>query len=238
VEPYYRAGSKGTGKWTVQLAADSGVAAPSISAALEARFVSAKLELRQLCQAEYGAVAPDASKCAAKSAAAFTSGGGGGSGVPAAAAAVFTEEVASALYAAKVIAYAQGFSLLSAAGEEHGWGLRLGELARIWRGGCIIRARLLDTIIAAYARDPDLGSLLLDPAVSAAVKANVGSLRSVVLRAVESGVPVPALTSALQYFDAMRRGRGPANIIQAQRDAFGAHTFKRTDAEGSFHAEW
>lgn len=125
-----------------------------------------------------------------------------------------------------------------AASEEHDWGLRLGELARIWRGGCIIRARLLDAIIDAYAANPDLEDLMLAPSVSGPLKEHIAALRAVVVRAMTTGVPVPALASALQYFDAMRRARGPANIIQAQRDAFGAHTFKRTDMEGSFHAEW
>ena len=225
-----QAGSKGTGKWTVQLAADSGVAAPSVSAALEARFVSARLDQRRECAATFGDVAPDPSAAAMDES----------SGAPSTAAdrEAFANTVSEALYAAKVIAYAQGFSLLSTASDEHGWGLQMGELARIWRGGCMIRAKLLDLIIAAYAKKPDLSNLMLDPAVAAAIKRNVGSLRVVVLRAVGCGVPVPALTSALQYFDAMRRARGPANIIQAQRDAFGAHTFKRTDVEGSFHAEW
>jgi 6-phosphogluconate dehydrogenase len=145
-----QAGSKGTGKWTVQLAADSGVAAPSVSAALEARFVSAKLELRQACAVEYGGVTPDA-----------TSGVGGCYGFPAEQEA-FAVQVSEALYAAKVIAYAQGFALLESASEEHSWGLKLGELARIWRGGCIIRARLLDTIIAAYAANPEVGLCTLN----------------------------------------------------------------------------
>ena len=223
-----QAGSKGTGKWTVQLAADSGVAAPSVSAALEARFVSAALHIRGECAQMFGDVAPNPSAAAESVGAPST----------ATKRASFAKTVSEALYVAKIIAYAQGFSLLQTASEEHGWNLRMGELARIWRGGCIIRAKLLDLIIAAYARKPDLPNLVLDPAVAETIKSNVESLRAVVLRAVGAGIPVPALTSALQYFDAMRRARGPANIIQAQRDAFGAHTFKRTDVEGSFHAEW
>ena len=209
----------------MQLAADAGIAAPSIAAALEARFLSAKLELRGECAEVFGGVQPDAS-------------GVVGNGMRSREKTAFAKSVAKGLFCAKILAYAQGFSLLGAASEEKGWGLKMAELAQIWRGGCIIRAALLDNIIGAFSRNPDLPSLMVDPEIAAAVKENVGDLRTVVSKAIAAGVPVPAMTSALQYFDGMRRARGPANIIQAQRDCFGAHTFKRLDMDGSFHAEW
>ena len=213
-----QAGSKGTGKWTVQLAADSGIAVPSCSAALEARFISAQGPLR--AEVEQSFKAPPSKK------------------PPAAESAALVKQMANGLLAAKILAYAQGFSLLQTASEERGWKLQMGELARIWRGGCIIRARFLDTCIAAYKANPNLKSLMLDPAVQKMLNENIGDLRAVVTTCIARGVPTPALTGALNYFDGMRRSRGPANIIQAQRDFFGAHTFKRTDQAGVFHADW
>ena len=213
-----QAGSKGTGKWTVQLAADSGIAVPSCSAALEARFISAQKPLREKCEQMFPTAAPaklGKAECDA-----------------------LMTQMQNGLLCAKILAYAQGFLLLDAMSEERSWDMNLGELARIWRGGCIIRARFLDTIIAAYKNDPKLASLMLDPPTKAVLEQHVGDLRAVVTTCIARGIPTPALTGALNYFDGMRRGRGSANIIQAQRDYFGAHTFKRMDKPGTFHADW
>jgi len=143
-----------------------------------------------------------------------------------------------ALYVAKVCSYAQGLALLRAASDEYGYDLHYGEIARIWRGGCIIRARLLEDIRAAYARDPGLTNLLLDPTFRAAVESRQGALRQVVQTAVGLGIPALALSASLAYFDAYRTARLPANLTQAQRDYFGAHTYRRVDREGVFHTEW
>jgi 6-phosphogluconate dehydrogenase len=146
--------------------------------------------------------------------------------------------VRDALYAAKICSYAQGMALLRAASIEHGYDLNYGELARIWRGGCIIRARLLEDIRAAYARNPGLTNLLLDPFFKDAVESRQGAMRMVVQTAVGLGIPVLATSASLAYFDAYRTARLPANMTQAQRDYFGAHTYRRVDREGSFHTEW
>eukprot|EP01043_Picozoa_sp_COSAG02_P059121 COSAG02_NODE_7475_length_2995_cov_3.665401_1_plen_565_part_00 len=213
-----QAGSKGTGKWTVQLAADSGIAVPSCSAALEARFISAQKPLRTQCEKVFPTPAqPKLSQAECNE---------------------LMTKMQNGLLCAKILAYAQGFLLLGTMSEERGWDLQLGELARIWRGGCIIRARFLDTIIAAYKNNPSLASLMLDPPTQAMLEQHIGDLRAVVSTSIARGIPTPALTGALNYFDGMRRARGSANVIQAQRDYFGAHTFKRTDKPGTFHADW
>jgi len=212
-----KAGAKGTGKWTVQCAADVGAAVPSVAGALEARMLSALHPLRQTLERRYeGLPAPGAAPAPDN----------------------LLQLVEEALLAAKILAYAQGFHLLALASAEHTWELRLAELARIWRGGCIIRAALLKEIIAAYETAPSLENLLLHPPFQAHLTRTQGALRSLVALALEHGLPVPALSSALAYFDTLRRGRGPANLIQAMRDYFGAHTFARVDKEGTFHSEW
>jgi 6-phosphogluconate dehydrogenase len=147
-------------------------------------------------------------------------------------------DVRAALYAAKIISYAQGFALLKAASEEYGYQLGLGTIAKIWRGGCIIRAGFLDDIRRAFDRDPDLVNLMMAPEFGESVEERQGALRRVVGLAVENGIPAPAFSSAVAYFDAYRSGRLPANLTQAQRDYFGAHTYRRLDQEGSFHTEW
>ncbi len=150
----------------------------------------------------------------------------------------FIDDVRDALYASKVVAYAQGFDQMLAAAKEHGWTLHPGEIATIWRGGCIIRARFLDRIKDAYDQQPDLANLLLAPYFTDAVKNGQDGWRRVVGEAARLGIPIPAFSSALAYYDGYRRERLPANLIQAQRDLFGAHTYERTDKPGSFHSQW
>jgi 6-phosphogluconate dehydrogenase len=148
------------------------------------------------------------------------------------------EAVHDALYASKICSYAQGFSLMRSAAAEYSWDLKFGEVAMIWRGGCIIRARFLRRIKDAYDRDPALANLLLDPYFRDVVEQGQPRWRRLVAVAAERGIPIPAFSSALSYFDSYRTGRLPANLIQAQRDYFGAHTYERVDRPGSFHTEW
>ena len=150
----------------------------------------------------------------------------------------FLEKVKNALYAGMIATYAQGLALLKQASATYDYGLDLETVARIWRGGCIIRAALLEDIRAAYQARPDLTNLLLDPQLGQEFMARQGDLRDVVEAAVELGLPAPGLMMSLAYFDAYRSARLPANLIQAQRDYFGAHTYERLDAPGTFHTEW
>jgi 6-phosphogluconate dehydrogenase len=150
----------------------------------------------------------------------------------------FIESVRKALYMSKLISYAQGFAQLRAASEENHWDLHYGEIAKIFRAGCIIRARFLQKITDAYKHDGQLKNLLLDPYFSDIVQGYQGALREVVGEAVRVGVPVPGFSAAIAYYDSYRADVLPANLIQAQRDFFGAHTFERIDEKGSFHAEW
>ena len=211
-----RAGQKGTGKWTSQSALDLGVAAPTIAEAVYARCVSAIKSERV-----------EAAKLLAGPGTVFTGDRK-----------EFVEAIRDALYASKICSYAQGFSLLRAAAAEYKWDLRYGEIASIWRGGCIIRARFLGRIKEAYDRDPGLANLILDPYFRGVVAAAQPKWRRVVATATELGVPIPAFSSALSWFDSYRSARLPANMIQAQRDYFGAHTYERVDRPGSFHTEW
>jgi len=148
------------------------------------------------------------------------------------------EDVRDALYAAKICSYAQGMGLLRAASAEYDYDLDMGAIARIWRGGCIIRARFLNDIAAAFDHNPKLTNLMLDPFFRDEILARQGALRRVVTTAVSMGIPVHAFASSLAYFDAYRTKRLPANLTQGQRDYFGAHTYRRIDKEGSFHTEW
>ncbi|MGC9397535.1 MAG: NADP-dependent phosphogluconate dehydrogenase [Anaerolineae bacterium] len=207
---------KGTGKWTSQSAMDVGTPVPTISAAVEARVLSSYKEQRQA-----------ASKVLRGPDAPFTGDRE-----------VICEAARDALYAATLCAYAQGFALLCVASAEYGYHLNYGDIAKIWRGGCIIRAAALELIRAAFARDPEIPNLLVDAEIGQRVAARQRSLRSVVQLAVEHGVPAPALGSALAYFDGYRTARLPANLIQAQRDYFGAHTYQRVDKPGTFHTDW
>ncbi|MCS6862895.1 MAG: NADP-dependent phosphogluconate dehydrogenase [Abditibacteriales bacterium] len=211
-----KAEQKGTGKWTSQIALDLGVPIPTITAAVDARFMSAH-------KAERVAAARLLSSQHALRTARQPS---------------FINRVRAALYASKVCSYAQGFALLRAASREFGYNLNFSEIARIWKGGCIIRAVFLDRIKQAFARNPELPNLLVDDEFREAVAARQEAWRDVVSTAVELGYPVPAMSASLAYFDAYRRERLPANLIQAQRDLFGAHTYERVDREGVFHTEW
>jgi 6-phosphogluconate dehydrogenase len=142
------------------------------------------------------------------------------------------------LYASKICSYAQGFQLLKAANEEYKWQLHFGSIASLWRAGCIIRAQFLSKIKDAYDRNPGLANLLLDPYFTAAIARASGGWRKTVATAVEMGVPVPAFSSALAYYDSYRSAVLPANLLQAQRDFFGAHTYRRIDKDGIFHTQW
>jgi len=210
------AGQKGTGKWTSQSALDLGISTPTITEAVFARCISAiKAERVAAAKVLSG---PDAKYDGDK--------------------AEFVEAIREALYASKICSYAQGFALMREAAKEYGWDLKFGEIAKLWRGGCIIRARFLHRITEAYERNPQLANLMLDPFFKDVLEASQEKWRNVVATAAKLGLPAPAFSSALSYFDSYRRGRLPANLIQAQRDYFGAHTYERTDKKGVFHTEW
>lgn len=211
------ADQKGTGKWTSQSALDLGVPLSLITESVFARFLSAMKDERVAASRVLSgpAKAPPVSEPRA-----------------------FVEALRQALFASKVCSYAQGFAQLRAASEAFGWDLDYGRIATLWRGGCIIRARFLENIKEAYARDPALPNLLLDPFFRERVGAYQDAWREVVATAVRAGVPVPAMASALAYFDGYRAARLPANLLQAQRDYFGAHTYERVDRAGTFHREW
>ena len=212
-----KAAQKGTGKWTVQSALDLGTPITGITEAVFARTLSAFKEQRVhasqvLPGPTGGQVAGDRDQ--------------------------FIDDVRDALYASKVVAYAQGFEQMLAAAKEHGWTLHPGQIATIWRGGCIIRARFLNRIKDAYDQQPDLPNLLLAPYFTDAVKHGQDGWRRVVSEAARLGIPTPAFSSSLAYYDGYRRARLPANLIQAQRDLFGAHTYERVDKPGAFHTQW
>jgi 6-phosphogluconate dehydrogenase len=219
------AGQKGTGKWTINSALDLGVPAATMAEAVFARSMSALKDERT--DAAKVLHAPHAASNA------HTTGHGGH-------APDWITCVRDALYCSKICSYAQGFALMGAAGKAQRWNLRLGEIAMIFRGGCIIRARFLQKIFEAYQRRPDLPNLLLDEYFAGAVNAAQHNWRAVVARAAVQGVPVPAFSSALAYFDSYRSARLPANLLQAQRDYFGAHTYERVDRPRGqfFHLDW
>jgi len=148
------------------------------------------------------------------------------------------EDVRHALYASKICSYAQGMNLLALAGQQHAWDLQLGRIARIWKGGCIIRAKFLDRIKQAYDRDAALTSLLVDPEFVKEMNERQDGWRRVLGKAIWHGLPMPTMTASISYYDGYRRERLPAALTQAQRDFFGAHTYQRVDREGTFHTEW
>jgi len=211
-----KAGQKGTGKWTSQTAFDLGVAIPTINAAVEARILSAYKAERQA-----------ASKSLGSRQKRFEGRKG-----------ELINAVHDALYASKICSYAQGMAMMRVASEEYGWNLNLAEISRIWKGGCIIRARFLDLIKEAYRQRPNLPNLLLHPELSAWILKAQESWRQVIGTASQLGIPCLALSASLNYFDSYRRDRLPQNLTQAQRDFFGAHTYERVDREGVFHTEW
>ncbi|MCZ6644998.1 MAG: NADP-dependent phosphogluconate dehydrogenase [SAR324 cluster bacterium] len=211
------ASMKGTGKWTVQDAMDEGVAIPTITAAVDARLVSSMYDERQ------------------HAAGVLAGPGDGGSGMDKQ---QLIDSVRAALYCAKTCSYAQGMALLRRASMERDWNLPFGEIARIWKAGCIIRAVFLKTIQEAYKREPDLNNLLLDPFFREELGQRQQAWRDVVALGVKHGIPMPATSASLAYYDSYRSQRLPANLVQGQRDLFGAHTYERLDKEGSFHTQW
>ena len=209
------AGQKGTGRWTVQSALELGVPITGIAEATFARALSGQADQRAAARRVFGDHTQQVTADRA----------------------TFIEDVRRALYASKVVAYAQGFDHIAAGSAEYDWELDAGAIAGIWRGGCIIRARFLDRIREAYSTDPKLPSLLGAPYFAEAVQQGVASWRRVVQEAAGSGIPVPAFASSLAYFDGLRRDRLPAALIQGMRDHFGAHTYARVDG-GIFHTSW
>ena len=212
-----KAGQKGTGLWTLQSALSQSVVISTINAAVEARVISSRKDERVASSK----ILPQPK-------------------VP-----KFTDDrnalitaVRDALYASKIVSYAQGMELLGAASKQYNWNLNFGDIATIWRGGCIIRAKFLNCIVDAYKRDPALHNLLLDPYFTDIIKNTQDNWRVAVATAVEYGVAVPAFSASLAYFDSYRQVRLPANLLQAQRDFFGAHTYERIDKPGVFHTEW
>jgi 6-phosphogluconate dehydrogenase len=221
------AGAKGTGKWMSQLALDLGVPSTLVTTAVFARGLSAQKEAR--VRASKSLDGPSASSNPEMQALAKTLIGDRTE---------FVEAVRQALYASKIVSYAQGFVQLQAASEENDWGLDYGAAALLWRGGCIIRAQFLDRIKEAFDADPNLENLLLTEYFEKAVENAQEKWRKVVAVASIMGIPVPAFSAALCYYDGYRMDRLPANLLQAQRDYFGAHTYERVDKEGKFHSEW
>jgi 6-phosphogluconate dehydrogenase len=211
------AGQKGTGKWTSQSALDLGVPLSIITESVFARFISAMKDERVAASKLLSGPKPTPFDGDRKA---------------------FIEEVRRALYASKICSYAQGFAQMRAASEEYQWNLNYGRIAMIFRGGCIIRARFLQNIKEAYDLFPDLPNLLLDDYFHHVVDHYQSAWRNVISLAVQRGIPVPAFASALSYYDSYRTARLPANLLQAQRDYFGAHTFERVDKPGVFHYQW
>ncbi|WP_138843366.1 NADP-dependent phosphogluconate dehydrogenase [Rhodococcus pyridinivorans] len=207
---------KGTGRWTVKAALDLGVPVTGIAEAVFARALSGSRDQRAaargLAAGNLGAAPTDAAQ--------------------------FTEDIRAALYASKIVAYAQGFDQIAAGSAEYGWNVDRAALATIWRGGCIIRAQFLNRIKEAYDADPALPSLILAPYFRDAIEIGIDSWRRVVVTATQLGIPVPAFASSLSYYDGLRADRLPAALTQGQRDFFGAHTYERTDKPGKFHTLW
>jgi 6-phosphogluconate dehydrogenase len=210
------AGQKGTGRWTVQTSLELGVAIPTIVAAVNARIMSSIRDERISASKQ------------------LTGPSGKYNGDVKA----FVNKVRDALYCSKICSYAQGMALIGTASNTYNWNLKLGELARIWKGGCIIRARFLNKIKHAYDENATLPNLLLAPEFKQTILDRQTAWREVIMTAAQLGIPVPAFSASLDYFDSYRRDRLPQNLTQAQRDYFGAHTYKRTDKEGTFHTEW
>lgn len=207
---------KATGRWTSQTASELGVPIPTIGAGVEGRIMSSFKKERIAAGSLLRG--PDPGFRGDRD--------------------TFLDDLGEAVFAARICSYAQGFAMLSAARNGYGYGLRLHEIARIWRGGCIIRARLLKEVQAGYEQDPALSNLMLAPFFREALSLRQAQLRTVLREALDMGIPMPAMCSALAYYDTYRTPRLPANLTQAQRDYFGAHTYRRVDREGVFHTEW
>lgn len=211
-----KTGMKGTGRWTVQEAAEQSVAAPTITASLDSRYISGRKEERILASSILK----------------------GPSEVPNVSKPQILDDLGAALYCAKVCSYAQGLGLIKAASDANNWDVDLSQCAKMWKGGCIIRAKLLDKIQAAFATNASLANLMVDPGFAEELNSRQLSWRRIVTLCVASGMPCPALSASLSYFDSYRRESLPANLTQAQRDFFGGHTYERTDREGPFHCAW
>ncbi|MCQ9342895.1 NADP-dependent phosphogluconate dehydrogenase [Corynebacterium kozikiae] len=214
------AGQKGTGRWTVKAALDLGIPVTGIGEAVFARALSSATAQREAAQGELPAGELHTLEAL---------------GVDRE---TFIEDVRRALYASKLVAYAQGFDEIKAGSTEHNWNVDPRDLATIWRGGCIIRAKFLNRIVGAYDANPELPTLLLDPYFKGELSNLVDSWRRVVVAATQIGQPIPVFASSLSYYDSLRAQRLPAALIQGQRDFFGAHTYKRVDKEGTFHTLW
>ena len=212
------AGNKGTGKWTSQSALDLGVPLPLITESVFARYISTLKEEREIASKELSPIkVPELSNTEKQA---------------------LVESVRKGLYFSKIMSYAQGFAQMRVASEEFDWNLNYGEIAKIFRAGCIIRAQFLQKITDAFERDPELKNLLLDKYFLYVTESYQAAVREVVVTAVQAGIPVPTFSSALAYYDSYRSEVLPANLIQAQRDYFGAHTYNRVDKPGVFHFEW
>ena len=217
-----RAGQKGTGRWTVMSAAENGVVISTINAAVEARILSSMKDQRVSASSQLSGPDLEALKdnLASKE--------------------ELVKKVKDALHASKIISYAQGLDLLKKVGENHSWNLNLGEIAKIWRGGCIIRAKFLNRITEAYDRNPNLENLMLDGYFNDILEKSQSNWREIVVMAINLGIPAPAFSASLGYYDSYRSERLPANLLQAQRDFFGAHTYERVDKPRGeyFHTDW
>ena len=212
-----KAGAKGTGKWTNQIALDLGVAIPTIAAAVDARNISGLKDQRIAAGKQLSGPQAQAFKGDVKA---------------------FVTDVRNALYCSKICSYAQGFAMMAAADKEFAYGINFPEVARIWKAGCIIRAVFLDEIMKVYREEPNLPNLLVAKRFRDAMNQRQDAWRRTVKTAIDNGIPTPAFSASLAYYDSYRRERLPANLIQAQRDFFGAHTYERTDKPGVFHTEW
>lgn len=212
-----KTGMKGTGRWTVQEAAEQSVAAPTIAAALDARYISGRKNERIAAEKilegpSFADISVDKNQ--------------------------ILEDLRAALYCSKIASYAQGLAAIKAASDKNGWNVDLGLCARMWRGGCIIRAKLLKGIAEAVGKDACLANLMVDPGFASELNTRQLAWRRVVTLAMANGVAVPSTAASLSYYDQYRRARLPANLIQSQRDFFGGHTYERLDKPGVFHTLW
>lgn len=212
-----KTGMKGTGRWTIQEAAERSVAAPTMAASLDARYISARKDERVVASTILKG--PETTPSGVNKAQVL-------------------EDLKAALYVSKVISYAQGLGIIKGCSDDMSWNVNLTECARLWKGGCIIRAALLQKIQDALARDEKLTNLILDPVIAGEINERTAAFRRVIVTAIEHGVSTPALSGSLNYFDSYRRATLPANLTQAQRDFFGGHTYERNDREGVFHTAW
>ncbi len=203
---------KGTGKWTSQAALDLGIMIPTITAAVDARYMSAKKSLRTAAASSF---------VRGNKPLTLTDGG-----------------IKDALFLSKICSYAQGLAMIAEADTIHGWGIDLAEVCRIWKGGCIIRSTLLETFRRAFTENPSLRNLILSPTISAIFTGKEKKWRRVIAKSILAGIPVPAMSASIAYFDSLTTASLPQNLTQAQRDFFGAHTYERTDRPGTFHTEW